>query len=180
MIGYLKGEVLFTEPGKLVLQTGGVGYEVYSVGFSARIGENIELRVYDHVRDDRRELYGFKDPALMRMFKKLIDISGVGTKLAQKILSAGSHDEIADRIIKGDLGFLTSISGVGTKTAQKIILELKGVLVSEEEGVEDQDTLAALMSLGYSRHDCIAIIRQVEGETVEERVRSALQLLGSE
>ncbi|MFH1631806.1 MAG: Holliday junction branch migration protein RuvA [bacterium] len=178
MIAYLNGIVRSATPGKLILLVGGVGYEVYSVGFDAIVEDALELYIHDYVREDRRELYGFTDTGMKELFEKLIDISGVGTKLAQKILSVGSRDEIADRILKGDLGFLTSISGVGTKTAQKIILELKGVLVQEEDQIEDTDTLEALMSLGYSRKDCVHIIREVTGDTVEDRIRAALKMLG--
>ena len=109
----------------------------------------------------------------------IVNISGVGTKLAQKILSVGSSDEISSKIIQGDLSFLTSISGVGKKTAQKIILELKGVLVHDDGKEEDTDAIEALMSLGYSRQDCIEVLNQVEPGDVEDRIRKALKILGS-
>ncbi|MDP2631543.1 MAG: Holliday junction branch migration protein RuvA [Candidatus Uhrbacteria bacterium] len=178
MIAYLEGAVRSVRPGRLVLLVGGIGYEVFAVGFDAEVDTALQLHIHDYVREDRRELYGFTDRPTQELFERLIDISGVGTKLAQKILSVGTRDDIADRILKGDLGFLTSISGVGKKTAQKIILELKGVLVQEDDRIEDADTLDALMSLGYPRNHCIEIIRQVNGNTLEEKIKDALRLLG--
>ncbi|MFH1712537.1 MAG: helix-hairpin-helix domain-containing protein, partial [Patescibacteria group bacterium] len=77
----------------------------------------------------------------------------------------------------GDVGLLTSVPGVGKKTAQKLILELKGVLVMDEP-IEDTETLDALMSIGYARKDCQEVLRYIEGETPEDRIMSALKLLG--
>lgn len=162
----------------VLLRVGDVGYRVFLVGFNALNEEQLDLFIYDHVREDRRELYGFKDEQMMTLFERLIDISGVGTKLAQKILSVGSSEEISSKIVAGDLTFLTSISGVGKKTAQKIILELKGVLVQEEVSTTDEDAVAALMSLGYSRQDALSVLDHVEAGSTEERIRKALNALG--
>ena len=178
MIGYLEGSVKSANQQRLILLTSGVGYEIFIVGFDAQLGERLELYIYDHVREDRRELFGFKSEGIKQLFERLIDVSGVGTRLAQKILNSGKHEEIIERIIAGDLDYLTTIPGVGKKTGQKIILELKGVLVSGDT-VADGDTLEALMSLGYSRQDCLPVLKQITGETIEERVRSALRLLSN-
>lgn len=179
MIGYLEGTVIFTGGNWVILKAGPIGYKVYSVGFYANSNEELALFIHDHIREDRHELYGFKEQQVLELFEQLIEISGVGTKLAQKILTIGSSEEISSHILKGDLAFLTSIPGVGKKTAQKIILELKGILVQEEDHVIDADTIEALMSLGYPRQDCIDVLREVSAEGVDERIKAALQLLGS-
>lgn len=179
MIAYLEGTVIFKETGSFILNVNSVGYKVYSVGFDALTGDKLAIFIYDHIREDRRDLYGFTDRGALELFQRLIDISGVGTKLAQKILAVGPFEVILRNITNGDLEFLTSISGVGKKTAQKIILELKGVLVEEEVRTEDGDTIDALMSLGYTRADCLVIVKDLSGGTVEDKIKEALKILGS-
>ncbi|MCH8049272.1 Holliday junction branch migration protein RuvA [Patescibacteria group bacterium] len=179
MIAYLEGKVKEVASDWLVLQTGGVGYKILTVGCTANVGDQISLDIFDYVREDRRELYGFTDRAVYDLFTKVIEVPGVGTKLAQKILNSVSQEELMKHLLSGDVGLLTSIPGVGKKTAQKLILELKGVLVTEEDFMEDVETLEALMSLGYSRKDCARVLRQVGGETVEEKLKEALQMLGA-
>lgn len=181
MIAFLAGQVRRTQEGEIILQVGDIGYQVYSVGFVAEPSQTLELEIYDHVREDRRELYGFVDLEVMHLFLKLIDISGVGTKLAQKILNSISHAEMVKRVAGSDIGFLTSIPGIGKKTAQKLVLELQGVLVLETaEDQVDTDTLEALMSLGYSRQDCLEVLGQIEGDDPESRLRHALKLMARE
>ncbi len=165
--------------GSIVLKVEGVGYRVFTVGFSIVVNEKLSLHIYDHIREDRRDLYGFADLEVLRLFEALIGISGVGTKLAQKIFAAHSSDELSARITQGDVEFLTGISGVGKKTAQKIVLELKGVLALEEVyQKEDTETLDALVSLGYSRVDGMEVIQELQSDTVEEKIMEALKLLG--
>ena len=165
--------------GWVILRIGDIGYKVFIAGFTALSDQVHALYIYDLVREDRRELYGFEDQSMLELFEKLIDISGVGPKLAVKILAAGSAEKLKGVISGGDIEFLTSISGVGKKTAQKIILELKGVLAELEGSVHDTDTLEALMSLGYSRKDCNEIIPHLKAESPEDRIREALKLLSS-
>ena len=180
MIAYLEGVVISVGGNWLVVKVGGVGYKVFPIGFFAEIGDDVSLHIVDYIREDRRELYASKDSSVLDIFEKLIDISGVGPKLAQKILSAGDTEKMKEMITKGDIGFLTSISGVGKKTAQKIVLELKGVLTSVDDSPEDTDTLEALMSLGYQRKDCAEIIKHLKAETPEERIREALQMFSNQ
>lgn len=178
MIAYLEGEVIYTEDGHAVVKAGHIGYAVYLVGMNVLTGDQVTLHIYDHIREDRRELYGFLNRDLMMLFQKLIDISGVGPKLAQKILASGDASQMQSSILSGDIGFFTSISGVGKKTAQKIILELQGVLVStDEQTIEDTDTLDALISLGYQKKDLTDILPHLTSERSEDRIREALRML---
>ena len=112
------------------------------------------------------------------LFERLIDISGVGPRLAQKVLSVGTADQITQSILTGDIDFLTRTPGVGTKTAQKIILELQGILVLPGLANED-DTVQALKSLGYSDKDIHDVLHHLTHESVEGRIKQALQLLSS-
>ncbi len=177
MIAFLEGQVRAAGATSLVVQTGGVGYKVFPVGFSANVGETVALHIFDYIREDRRELFGFIDEEVRDLFEKLIDISGVGPRLAQKVLSVGSKEEITQSILLGDIEFLTRMPGIGTKTAQKIVLELQGILVLEDSSPADDDTFEALKSLGYSEKDIKSIITTLKEESVEGRIKEALRLL---
>ncbi len=179
MIAYLTGRVIRSGIGWNVVLVSGIGYKVFPVGCILSIGDDVELEVVDFLREDRRELYVFTDTSVLELFERLIEVSGIGPKLAQKMLSGGSVDKLKAAILKGDIAFLTTIPGVGKKTAQKIILELKGVLVqTEEDSVEDMDTLEALISLGYARKDVLEVVRGLTGRDAEDRLREALRALG--
>ncbi|MBU4315106.1 Holliday junction branch migration protein RuvA [Patescibacteria group bacterium] len=176
MIAYLEGIIRAVSLDNCVVQVGGVGYRVNFMGCNPQVGEQVCWEIYDHVREDRHELFGAPDKHAIDLFEKLIDINGVGPRLAQKILLSAGPAQVHDRILNEDLAFLTSISGVGKKTAQKIILELKGVLVREEDQtVGDVSTIEALVSLGYSRREAIEVAKGLPGETVEERIKQALK-----
>lgn len=178
MIAYLNGEVLHGGDGWAVLLVSDVGYKIFPVGFSALAGSRLEVHILDYIREDRRELFAFESRELMELFQKLIDISGVGPKLAQKILASGDAEALQRNIVSGEIGFFTSISGVGKKTAQKIILELKGVIVSVESASPiDNDTLDALLSLGYQKRDVQDIISELTADSPEERIKEALRML---
>lgn len=176
MIAYLEGTIRSVALDSCIVFVSGIGYKVFYMGCNPQEGEMVSWHIYDHIREDRRELFGAPEQGTIDLFIKLIDINGVGPKLAQKILGAANPEQVQDRIIKEDVAFLTSISGVGKKTAQKIILELRGALVKEEESPQDDyDTIEALVSLGYSRREASEISRKVEGETIEEKIKHALK-----
>lgn len=179
MIAYITGTVAFLETDAAIILTGGVGYRVYLVGALPELNSTVELFIHQHIREDRNDLFGFPSRDYLKLFLKMIDISGVGTKMAQKIMNAGGESQVTQRLIAGDIDFLTSISGVGKKTAQKIVLEMKGVLVDPESGAndEDSDTMDALMSLGYTKQDCQEILPHLKGTTPEARIKEALKLL---
>lgn len=180
MIAYLEGEVISTDTDSLVVKTGGVGYRVYAVDFEARTGDLISVHIFDLIREDRRELFGFKDVEALDFFEKLIEINGVGPKSAQKIMSVSSHETLRKNILRADLAYLTSLPGLGKKTAQKIILEMKGVLVQDDQTANtDGDVLDALVGLGYQRKDILLLVQTLEAKTTEERIREALQKLGT-
>lgn len=178
MIGMLTGEVKYANQNSLIIEINGIGYSVFTVGIRALVGQNITIWIHDLVREDRRELYGFQDLETKDLFEQMIDINGVGHKLAQKILDSHSADDLKKHIIAGDLAFLTSLSGVGKKTAQKIILELKGVIVTENENQEiDSDVIDALTSLGYRKQDLNPVLKHLTEKSTEARIREALKML---
>lgn len=177
MIAFLEGKVRSVDALSMVVQTGGVGYKVFPVGVNALVGETVALHIFDYIREDRRELFGFTDDGLRELFERLIDISGVGPRLAQKVLSVGSKERITQSILSGDIEFLTRMPGIGTKTAQKIVLELQGVLVLEKVVPENDDTVEALKSLGYTEKDISTVLGLLTESAFEARMKEALRLL---
>lgn len=133
MIGLLTGRLAATEPdGTLVIDVGGVGYEVTTpLGTTGRLtidDGRLTLQIHTHVREDAIELFGFATPVEREAFRILLSVSHVGPKLALAVLGALSVAELARAVDGGDMSALKRISGVGNKTAQRIALELKGKL----------------------------------------------------
>jgi len=157
MIAHLRGRLIEKEPARVVIDTNGVGYEVFVPlsTFTAMpdIGVEVSLDIHTHVREDIMALYGFSSRQERRVFERLIAISGIGPKLAVTILSGGSIEGLVGAIRKGDLARLTAIPGVGKKTAERIVIELRDKLKDFAEGpaksTVEMDVLSALENLGY-------------------------------
>ncbi len=180
MIAYLDGTIAGLESDGVLLDIGGVGYRVFVARPQSEIGDRVRFWISEIIREDKHDLYGFSERSEQALFEQLMSVSGVGPKLAQKILASGSAEEIIRHIHLDDVAFFNAISGVGKKTAQKIILDLKGVLVLETKtasGSVQSDVSDALESLGYSKADIANIAKDIAGETTEARVKSALKLL---
>ncbi len=167
MIALLKGSLLEKNPSRLIVDVGGVGYDVqvplstfYVVGDPPAA---VTLRVHTHVREDVIALYGFATTLEQQLFERLIAISGIGPKLALAVLSGIEPVELIKAIRRQDVARLTAIPGIGKKTAERIGLEMKDRLPAALQAVgeeparvrpEDQlrdDLLSALMNLGYQR-----------------------------
>jgi len=180
MIAMISGQVVYHGVGFVIVQTQGIGYKILMPEDVAHsLHGEVVLYTHEVIRDSEHELFGFTSVSALELFWKLITVSGVGPKGAQKIVCADEIESVKSKITQGDLSFLTNIPGVGKKTAQKIILELKGVLMDEPTTSGfDEDALGALQALGYSRKEAEQIMSSVEGKTTEERIRHALRLLG--
>lgn len=180
MMAFISGNVLHRGVGYLIIEQGGIGYCVsFPETATQSFQSNIQLYLHEVVREAERELFGFTSIDQLELFWKLIEVSGVGPRIAQKIVYSDDVDAVRANIMTGDISALSHVSGVGKKTAQKIILELKGVLAQEDptEAI-DQDAVEALIGLGYKKQDAQATIAQAQGETTEEKIRSALKGLG--
>ena len=166
MIAHLRGRVLVKAPNQVVVECGGVGYDVaISVAtFSALPAEGREasLYVHTHVREDQIALFGFAEVQEKRLFERLLTISGIGPKLAITVLSGISAERLVGAIRGQDHGTLTKIPGIGKKTAERVVLELKDKLddlavalpeapVGRGMGAAGEDALSALVNLGYAR-----------------------------
>lgn len=190
MIGSLKGKVDFIEGTKLIVDVRGVGYKVSSssdVLSKAKIGEEIKIYIYTHVREDVLELFGFYDTSSLDLFEKIISISGIGPRTALNIFTIGGSSSITEAITKGDVDFFSEVPRLGRKNAQKLIIELRGKLgsldeldLSEEEVKSSSEIITALKSFGFSKAEAKEAIKNIDkkADTVEEKVRLALKFLG--
>lgn len=197
MIGYIHGKLAYKLAHAIVVDTGGVGYEVFipdnSPLFLAREGEEVRVFTVMIVKEDEMSLYGFEDRAAVNLFRLLISVSGVGAKAAMAILSAMSAEDAAKAITFGDATMLTRANGIGKKSAERIILELSDKVGSLPGGAAQSvasaarsaddpkaEAIEALLSLGYSRSEAGAAVMDIEASdmTVEEYVRLALRGMG--
>ncbi len=164
MIAHLRGKLLAKHPNQVVVETGGVGYEVtISVPTFSELpgtGSEVALHIHTHVREDVIALYGFARPAEKQLFEKLMTVSGIGAKLAITILSGMAADEMAGAIRGNDVARLTRIPGIGKKTAERMVLELRDKLppatgtsmpAVPTMSAMEEDVLSALVNLGYQR-----------------------------
>lgn len=193
MITYLKGKVKYKNKSFIVIDVHDVGYRVFVIPRlleKVEADQDIELYTSQYMSEDKVELYGFKQISELEFFEQLIQISGIGPKSAVGVLSQAAVEDIKRAIIHGDSSVLTKVSGIGRKTAERIILELKNKIdVSEKKekeylkagGIkEEAEALDGLVSLGYSPKEARAALAQIpkEAESVEEKVKEALKLLG--
>jgi Holliday junction DNA helicase RuvA len=194
MIGSLRGKLLEKRPNLVLLDVGGVGYQVLiplstftSLG---ALHAEATLLVHTHVREDQLTLYGFLTAREKQCFELLISASGVGPSLALKILSGMGLDELVPAIRKGDLAQLVRIPGVGRKTAERIVLELRDKLAAVDvpeagkpatRSQSESDVASALVNLGYDERaveSAMAKSRGTVGNDFESLLRASLQVLG--
>lgn len=189
MIGRLVGILVEKRPPSLLLDVGGVGYELdapMSTFYSLPpIGERVTLLTHLVVREDAHQLFGFATAAERNAFRSLIRISGVGARTALSVLSGLSVEELGQAVTLQQTAALTRIPGIGTKTAQRLLLELKGKLGAALEGPSGvpagggetiADILRALTALGYSEREAAAAAKLLPaGVGVSDGIRLALK-----
>ena len=156
---------MISKPGLVVLNVSGVGYKIYiSSKIELKTGETGEFYVYQYIREDRSDLYGFKTFKDLELFEKLISVNGVGPKAAMAIMTISETAKIISAISLEDITFFCSIPGIGKKVAAKIILDLKtkidllgekSIISSYESSV---DIIDALVSLGYKKAEIIKVV----------------------
>ena len=163
MIAHLRGKLIFKQPGQAIVEAAGVGYDVtISVPtFTAlpSVGAEASLHIHTQVSEDQIALFGFLEREEKRLFERLITVSGVGPKLAIKMLSGLSSERTVQAIRGQDHAQLTRIPGVGKKLAERLVVELKDKLDdfavapvrSSVQGAAVDDVLSALTNLGYQR-----------------------------
>jgi Holliday junction DNA helicase RuvA len=191
MIGHLNGKLVEKNPTDLVIECGGVGYEVkISLHTFSAIGSDESLKLYTKliVREDAHILYGFSVKEEREMFNHLISVSGIGPNTAMIMLSSMVPDEIAHAIQSEDVKTIQSIKGIGVKTAQRVIIDLKDKMLKIDFSSENSfhqsntnrfDALTALVSLGFDKKSAEKAIDKIStgDESVEEIIKGALKIL---
>ncbi|MBI1943760.1 MAG: Holliday junction branch migration protein RuvA [Betaproteobacteria bacterium] len=185
MIGRLTGKLAAKQPPQVLLDCGGVAYELdvpMSTFFNLpATGESVTLHTHLVVREDAQVLYGFATLEERAAFRQLIRISGVGARTALAVLSGLSVGELAQAVALQEAGRLTRIPGIGRKTAERLLLELKGKIAdiqAKPVAGSASDVLHALIGLGYSDREAAAAVKGLPpGIAVAEGIRAALKAL---
>src|SRR6202050_1159692 len=176
MIAHLRGKLIYKQPGQAIVEAAGVGYDVaISVPtFTAlpSVGQEAALHIHTQVSDDQIALFGFQDREEKRLFERLITVSGVGPRLAIKMLSGLDSDRTVQAIRAQDHAQLVRIPGVGRKLAERLVVELKDKLddfavapaPQAVQGPAVDDVLSALVNLGYQRAAAEKAIEQVRAK----------------
>lgn len=194
MFAYISGKLVQKEPTSIVIDANGIGYliNIPLSTYSAlpANGQPAKVLIYYHVREDIQALYGFATREEKEMFLLLINITGIGPKMAITILSGASPEQFKKRVLDGDVKALTLIPGIGLKTAKRIIVELgeklgkteaplPEELISITSGSHGDEALKALLSLGYRRSEALTALRKAVQElgdsaSVEKYIKVAL------
>ncbi|MEI8060855.1 MAG: Holliday junction branch migration protein RuvA [Candidatus Berkelbacteria bacterium] len=184
MIAYLKGKIITSRPGFIILEVSGVGYKV-AVSPQVNFLENrkeYELFIHHHIKEDASDLYGFEKFEELELFEKLLSVNGVGPKAAMTIISMAPTEKIIEAIISEDSSFFQSAPGVGKKVAIKIILDLKSKISNLKYtgnigGGAHQDVYDGLETLGYKKQEIDKIIGKIPEElkSSEEKIRWMLK-----
>lgn len=189
MIAHIKGVVAEKFAGSVIVDVGGVGYEVQvplSDFEAATIDTGIKFYTYHHVREQSDELFGFSSLAAKKLFELLIGVQGVGPKAALSILSLGPSEQVRSAIANSDSAYVAKASGVGKKTADRVVVDLSDKVglpthfgtaspVQTELNTNDE-ALEALMALGYTLADGVKALEHVDAALpTAQRVREALK-----
>lgn len=200
MYAYIKGELAEINTDHIVVEAGGIGYQVFislqTFDYLPSVGEDLKIYTYLYLREDAMILYGFLTKDDMELFKLLISVSGIGPKGGLAILSTLEADDLRFAILSGDAKAISKAPGVGGKTAQRVILELKDKLSLEDAfeaktehvqknadaagGSVKNDAVMALTALGYSSTESLKAVSAVEiteDMDVEEVLKAALKHL---
>ena len=200
MYAYIKGELAEINTDHIVIEAGGIGYQVFislqTFDYLPSVGENLKIYTYLYLREDAMILYGFLTKDDLELFKLLISVSGIGPKGGLAILSTLEADDLRFAIVSGDAKAISKAPGVGGKTAQRVILELKDKLSLEDAfeaktehvqknvaaagGSVKNDAVMALTALGYSSTESLKAVSAVEiteDMDVEEVLKAALKHL---
>jgi Holliday junction DNA helicase RuvA len=185
VIGRLTGKLVAKQPPQVLVDVGGVAYEVdvpMSTFYSLpATGETVTLFTHLTVREDAHTLYGFATLEERAAFRQLIRISGVGARTALAVLSGLSVADLARSVALQEAGRLTKIPGIGKKTAERLLLELKGKLAEVAVSAAQEqasDVLHALLALGYSEKEAAAAVKGLAPSLpVAEGIRTALKVL---
>jgi Holliday junction DNA helicase RuvA len=190
MIATLSGTITEKLAESVVIEVQGVGYgilmplEDYS---RVLVGDSAKIYIYEHIRENAHDLYGFVKLDTKKLFEQLLDVTGVGPKMALNVLGVGSAEAVRQAIAAGDTKFIQSATGVGKKVAERIVVELKdkvglvstadpdALFVSSAQAEQDE-AVQGLLALGYSLPDAVKSLANIDVQLpAEDRIRQALK-----
>jgi Holliday junction DNA helicase RuvA len=190
MISYLKGTLIKRSPNEVIIEVGGVGFGIFvplSVFYRLpEEGKEVHMYVCTYLQKEQISLYGFLSAEERDLFEVLLTVRGIGPKMALNLLSGMEMEDLKSALIKGDKERLCKIPGIGPKTAERMIFELKDKLTLEKGKTEAlpphfEDTLLALMKLGYTKKEAKRALQRVIEEkpalSIEELLKEALRRL---
>lgn len=181
MFSYVKGIITEIMPGYIVIENNNIGYKVFVPNpYLYKENESYKIYIYEHIREDEHSLYGFSSIDERDLFLKLIDVKGLGPKMALPMLATGSIFGIVDAINRENILYLKKFPKIGDKVARQIILDLKGKVHTdkEEEDVSNNDEVVlALTALGYKSTDIHKVLPKIKNDSVENMIKEALKLL---
>lgn len=203
MISFIRGQVVDSTENSVIVETAGIGYEIFMTGTAiekaVRSEGKVKIHTYFHVREDVMQLFGFLSRDDLHMFRLLLGVNGIGPKAALGVLAGFTADELSFAILSDDVKTLSRAPGIGKKTAQKLILELKDKLKLEDafekkmlhqqeeaiaagENILDgsKEAVEALVALGYSSTDALRAVRKITDvapDDVEAILKAALKNL---
>ena len=182
MYEYIKGKIVNQESNYITLDNSGIGYLIYVPNpYSFEINQEYTVYIYQQVREDEQNLYGFKSKEEKEMFLKLIDVKGLGCKMALPMLATGSISGIMDAIERENILYLKKFPKIGDKVAKQIILDLKGklntsVVANSNKGYDE--LIEVLKGLGYKLTDINKVLPLINTElTLENQIKEALKLM---
>jgi Holliday junction DNA helicase RuvA len=191
MIATLSGIVHEKLADTVVLEVQGVGYGIYATTEDygkMTVGKAAKVYVYEHIREQSHDLFGFLSRDTKNLFEQLLEVNGVGPKMALNMLSIGSPTGVRQAIASGDVKFIQQAPGVGKRVAERVVVDLKdkvglagvdlestGMLQSEDKLMKDE-AVEALVALGYSTSDAVTALRKVDKKLpAEDRIKQALK-----
>lgn len=180
MYNYINGTIANITSNSIVIDNNGIGYNVFVANpYAFLTGKEYKVYIYTHQNEYETSLYGFKTEEEKSLFLRLIDVKGLGPKVALPMFATGSVSGIIDAIDRENVIYLTKFPKVGDKLARQIILDLKGKLAaSKEEQTVNNELVDALVSLGYKNADIKKILPSVDNTaTIENQIKEALKLL---
>ncbi|HYF96989.1 MAG TPA: Holliday junction branch migration protein RuvA [Patescibacteria group bacterium] len=188
MIAYLEGIIREKYLDQVVVDVNGVGYGVYVVNedlSQLEIEKSSRLYIHEHIREQSHDLFGFSHKTTKALFEKLLEVNGVGPKMALNMLSIGSANTLKKAIAEGDTGFIQGAVGVGRRVAERVVVDLKdkvGLMASDSatdflQGAYDDEAAQALIGLGFSSAEAAKALAGIDKNLpVEAKVKQALKV----
>ena len=182
MFNYIKGKVVDQESNYIIVESNNIGFQIHVANpYSYELGSNEQIFLYNHIREEEYTLYGFKNKEEKELFLRLINVKGLGPKMALPMLATGSVSGIIDAIDRENVLYLTKFPKIGEKIARQIILDLKGKLAANlqnENNSTNDELIDVLTSLGYKNSDIKKVIKSIDSSLpIELQVKEALKLL---